>query len=290
MSFENGMNLVSELLSRAQALAGLTARLRLEDMNGSADPLLRAQLERVMDHLGGETLVKNLSDSERTIMSAYARSYFRQALDLMENPDRPGSWEHTDPVLLQAQGSASMVVASLLHEAGFGKPDARILDVGTGVGGLAIALCKAYPLSKVVGLDPWEPSLEIARKNISEAGMESRITLHRVTVESYEDADGFDLIWLPAFFIPEAVLDDALRNLHRITRPGGSIVVGCTFDVTGEPLYAAVDDLMTVRSGGTPLTPGDAAERLKRAGFSDVRQIERTWNAPLGLAAGVRSE
>ena len=38
--------------------------------------------------------------------------------------------------VLQAQGAASAVVATLIADAGFGSDDARILDVGTGVAGL----------------------------------------------------------------------------------------------------------------------------------------------------------
>jgi precorrin-6B methylase 2 len=288
MSFENGMSMVSRLLGQAQALAGLTARLRLQDTNGSGDPLLRQQLDRVVEHLGAQPVLENISPQERDILTAFALSYFRQALELMEDPIRPGEWSYTDPILLQAQGSASAVVATLFVEANIGKPDARILDVGTGVAALAIAFCKSYPQATVVGLDPWEPALNLAEKNISAAGMEKRITLRREYIQSYDDPEGFDLVWLPAFFIPEAVLDEAIRNIYRITRPEATIVVGCSYDESEDPLLTAVDDLLTVRSGGTPLTRDDAMARLTRAGFSNVQQVERTWKAPLQFVVGKR--
>jgi precorrin-6B methylase 2 len=288
MSFENGMSMVSRLLGQAQALAGLTARLRLQDTNGSGDPLLRQQLDRVVEHLGAQPVLENISPQERDILTAFALSYFRQALELMEDPIRPGEWSYTDPILLQAQGSASVVVATLFVEANIGKPDARILDVGTGVAALAIAFCKSYPQATVVGLDPWEPALNLAEKNISAAGMEKRITLRREYIQSYDDPEGFDLVWLPAFFIPEAVLDEAIRNIYRITRPEATIVVGCSYDESEDPLLTAVDDLLTVRSGGTPLTRDDAMARLTRAGFSNVQQVERTWKAPLQFVVGKR--
>ena len=50
-------------------------------------------------------------------------------------------------MLLQARGSASALVARLIGEAGLGNDGARILEVGTGVGGLAAAFAKPYPSS-----------------------------------------------------------------------------------------------------------------------------------------------
>ena len=92
MLFENGMSMVSRLLGQAQALAGLTARLRLQDTNGSGEPLLRQHLDRVVEHLGAQPILESISPQERGILTAFALSYFRQALELMEDPVRPGEW------------------------------------------------------------------------------------------------------------------------------------------------------------------------------------------------------
>ena len=220
---------------------------------------------------------------------SFARSYLGQAVDLLENPERGGAWGYNDPVVLRAQGSASAVVAQLIAGTGLGSPDARILDVGTGVAGLAVALCSTFPNATVVGLDPWEPSLAIARENVADAGLESRITLLTTPVQSFDDSEGFDLVWLPAFFIPESVLDAAIERLFRVTRPGGTLVVGARYGVRDDELVSAVDDLFTVRSGGSIACPEDLIERLERAGFTDVVEIERTWEPPLRLVAGRRA-
>jgi len=224
------------------------------------------------------------------MLLSFTRSYLTQALDLVNDPARAGTWSQDNPTLLQAQGSASGGVARLVSAAGLGHDGARILDVGTGVAGLAIALCNTYPAATVVGIDPFGPALAIARRNVSEAGLESRITLHETTIEDFDDSDGFDLVWLPSFFIPEGVLDDAIARIFALTRPGGAVVVGVLYSGEGDPLAGAVDDLFTVRAGGSVLYPEAAVARLNQAGFSDSREIPRTWDAPIRLVVGTRAE
>ena len=215
------MGLTNRLLASAQALAAVAARVRLEDLALEGDPAVRAQLDRVVDALGVRDDVEALDERERAVVVAFARSYLAQALDLIDDPARKGAWSYSDPTLLRAQGSASAAVVRLIAEAGLGSADARILDVGTGVGGLAIAFCTTFPEATVVGIDPWEPALAIARESVAAAGLEDRITLRADAIQEFEDDDGFDLAWLPSFVIPEAVLDEAIERIFAVTRPGG---------------------------------------------------------------------
>ena len=288
MAFEELMGTTTRLLASAQALSAVMARLRLAELGEVGDPAVRAQLDRVADVLGVREELDQLEPQERAILLAFSRSYLNQAVDLVEDPVRKGAWTHTDPMLLQAQGSASAVVARLFVEAGLGGGTVRILDVGTGVAGLAIAFCTTFPESTVVGIDPWKPSLAIARENVVAAGLDSRITLIATTIEEFEDPDGFDLVWLPAFFVPETVLDRAIGRTFELTRPGGQIVVGVPYGTENDPLGAAVDDLFTVRGGGSALDSATAIARLERAGFADVHEFERTWDVPLRLVVGRR--
>ncbi len=135
MAFDELMGLTNRLLTNAQALAAVAALIRLDELGVQGDPAVRAQLERVVDVLG--VSVDELDASERSVLVSFARSYLGQAVDLLENPERGGAWGYNDPVVLRAQGSASAVVAQLIAGTGLGSPDARILDVGTGVAGLA---------------------------------------------------------------------------------------------------------------------------------------------------------
>jgi SAM-dependent methyltransferase len=282
MAMEEAMALTNRLLTQAQALGAVTAYLRLAKAGHEANPVLQARLERIVDLLGVREALDALTDQERAVVTSFARSYLHQALELMEKPDRPNAWSHSDPTILQAQGSASAVVATLIANAGLGRAGIRILDIGTGVAGLAIAFCRTFPDSTVVGLDPWEPALALARANVSKADLNARITLHGIPIQTFEDSDGFDLVWLPSFFIPEAVLDDAFQRVRGFLRPGGCLVVGI-IEGPEDPLAGAVDAMITVRSGGSVLEPEEAIERLERAGFSHVREVDRAWQAPLRL-------
>ena len=282
------MELSNRLLADAHALAALAARLRLDQLGVEGDPAVRAQLDRVLDALGAREYVEELDEGERSMLLAFARSYLAQSLDLVDDPARGGAWTYVDPVLLEAQGSASAVVARLIADAGLGSANARILDVGTGVGGLAVALAARFPGSTVVGIDPWEPALALARKKVSTAGVDGRVTLLNATVQELDDADGFDLVWLPSFFIAEPVLDEVIARIYAVMRPGSTLVVGLRHGGDGESLASAVDDLFTVRSGGSLIGPEEALARLRRAGFGDTREVERDWDTPLRLVVGRR--
>lgn len=106
MAFQELMRLSGRLLGDAQALAALAARLRLDELGVEGDPAVRAQLDRVVDTFGVRDQISELEEGQRAVLLAFSRSYLAQALDLVDDPPRPGSWSHDDPVLLQAQGSA----------------------------------------------------------------------------------------------------------------------------------------------------------------------------------------
>jgi precorrin-6B methylase 2 len=288
MALEDAMAITNRLLTQADALAAVTARLRLAELGEEPDSAVRVHLDHVADVLGAREHYDGLDATERTIAIAFARTYLTQALDLVEDPLRAPGWTYTDPTLLQAQGSGSAAVASLIKAAGLGADGIRILDVGTGVAGLAMAFCKTFPGSTVVGIDPWEPSLALARRNVDEAGLGSRISLEPSTIEDFADSDGFDLAWLPSFFIPEAVLDDAIARIRELLRSGGTLVVGTTQGQEGS-LDSAVDALRTIRSGGSAITAQDAREKLDRAGFVDVREPDLGPDVPLRLVVGTRA-
>jgi release factor glutamine methyltransferase len=59
------------------------------------------------------------------------------------------------------------------------QPPARILDLGTGSGALALALAKAFPEAKVTAVDASEEALALAQENAAALGLNERVEFIR---------------------------------------------------------------------------------------------------------------
>jgi SAM-dependent methyltransferase len=286
-SFDEIQALAMRLVTQAECLAALVARLKLDASGEPGDPEVTEQLDRVVDLIGATDQRAGLAERERATVIGHATTMLRQAIDLIDDPVRAGGWYFTDPQILQGQGASSVIVAQLIAGAGIGGHDARVLDIGTGVGALAVAFCRTFPDSTVVGIDTWELSLELARQNVASAGFGSRITLRATPIDAFHDNDGFDLVWMPVIFLSCAILDDAVAHAVAAMRPGAQIVLG-RYAGPDDPVAGALGDLRTIRSGGTLLNAADTRALLEGAGLVDVREIDRTWPAPIALTTGRR--
>ncbi|PTY05561.1 peptide chain release factor N(5)-glutamine methyltransferase [Opitutaceae bacterium EW11] len=72
---------------------------------------------------------------------------------------------------------------------------ARILDLGTGSGAIALGLAKAYPESRVVAVDRSEDALALARENAAATGLTERVEFRQSNWFSAISAEeSFDLI------------------------------------------------------------------------------------------------
>src|SRR6266481_2348378 len=104
--------------------------------------------------------------------------------------------------------------------AGIG-PGQRVLDIGSGVGDVAMLAARLVGSSgEVVGIERDPKSIAKARARVAEAGLRN-VSFTQTDVSQIPDSEPFDaavgrfiLMWLPD---PVA----ALRSLSRLVRPGG---------------------------------------------------------------------
>jgi SAM-dependent methyltransferase len=220
------------------------------------------------------------------MIAGLIRMYLHQAMDLVENPERPPGWTFTDPVILDGWGRGSSMVPALIAAS---HPDlaevTSFLDVGTGVGLLAVSAAGVWPSATVVGIDPWEVSLERARSNVAQAQLDDRITLRQQDLASIDDVDSYDCVWVPTFFLSEQDLKDGIVAAVRAARPGGWLVLG-RMRPSPDPLVGATTALRTTRAGGSSVEPSRATELLQEAGCVDVHIAEAQGPAPLELVLG----
>jgi 2-polyprenyl-3-methyl-5-hydroxy-6-metoxy-1,4-benzoquinol methylase len=293
MAADEAMRQAVRLGASADALAALAAAIRLDTEQLPADRSVRDLLTAIRTELVGD----GVPGPGAPAVVGLARTFLRQAAELIEDPGRSGGWDRVDVPLLQSIGRLSMGVADALRAAEerlpeFGRrmqaPGARFLDVGTGTGWLAIAVARSHPGLTVVGIDVFAPALELARGNVAAEGMDGRVELRHQDAARLDEPEAYEVVWLPMPFLPQGVVPAVVDAAVQALRPGGWLVLG-TFTGPGDRLSELLTDLRTVRSGGHPWRPAELVDLLTSAELADAGEVDRAWAAPVRLYAGRRA-
>jgi SAM-dependent methyltransferase len=162
-------------------------------------------------------------------------------------------------------------------------PGEAVLDVACGTGVVAAAAARAVgPVGRVLGVDLADTMVQVSRQRAHGLGL-VQAAFERMDAEQLQLPDAsFDLALcaLGLMYLPDP--DAALRELHRVLRPGGRVVLA----VWGErarcgwaPLFGIVD--AEVRSEVCPLFfglgQGDAlARRCVAVGLQVTAQRRRS--------------
>jgi demethylmenaquinone methyltransferase/2-methoxy-6-polyprenyl-1,4-benzoquinol methylase len=119
------------------------------------------------------------------------------------------------------QGWRRKAVAAMNLGAG-----SRALDLATGTADLAVLIARTHPEAQVVGVDPSVKMLEVGKAKVARHGLSERIGLEVGSAEQLPfAADEFDAVSI-AFGIRNVPdRPRALREMARVTKPGGRVVV-----------------------------------------------------------------
>jgi len=285
--------LVERLGASSRALAALGAAVQARAAATPLDPAIRARVDEVLDALGARRLVEQNDPAElRPVLGAIRTELFLGARLVSGTP--PGAaWSDTDPAALQAAGDVSVGFPGTLKRTvapqldglpeRLAAADASFLDVGVGVAAMAVEMVRQWPSLRVVGVDPWAPSIAIARENVRAAGLAARIELREQGAEALADENRFDLAWVPSVFIPERALPSILERVARALRPGGWLLLAFA-NPSGDPLAAALTRLRTALWGGAQLAPPEVERLLARSGLMDVKALPSPPNATIAMA------
>jgi SAM-dependent methyltransferase len=276
---ESIMTKVLQLGVQVEALAALGAELRTVREHLDIDPRVRELLQQAVATIHPQ-LLDELKPAEAASALALVHTVFRQALDVLENPTRAPGWSYDDPVVLQTQGQVSRVIVHRIDALAKQHPPLAaalrapgvFLDVGTGVGWLAIEAARTWPALKVWGLDPWEPALALARENLTHSDVADRVAFRAQRIEEFEEVGRITIAWVPGPFMAREVADRALASVFRALQPGGWLVFGLTAP-PANALADAVVRLRTLRSGGHSWTADEIVDRLRQLRFTAIEAI-----------------
>lgn len=102
----------------------------------------------------------------------------------------------------------------------------RILDVATGTGDMAIIAYGLLKPQKIIGIDISEQMLELGRKKVEKEGLTSVIQLQNGDSETIKFADNsFDAVMVAFGVRNFENLENGLKEMLRVLRPGGKLVV-----------------------------------------------------------------
>jgi len=186
-------------------------------------------------------------------------------------------------------------MAALAPESG------RIADVGCGHGLLSAALAVGHPGRRVLGVDPDEKKIALAKRALASL---PNVELRAGTADSLlpELESAFDAVTVAdvLYLLPLAGYPTFLGTCRRLLKPGGKLLLKeAEANRSWKYWKCVAQEAVMVRllrktrsSGGLGFVPRDAlARELERAGFrvESVEDVSRGYTTPHVLFTAVRA-
>jgi ubiquinone/menaquinone biosynthesis C-methylase UbiE len=151
----------------------------------------------------------------------------------------------------------------------------RLVDVGGGSGGVAIALAQAWPQLSATIIDV-PATTPIAQRNVDEAGLSDRVRVISADIVRESLTGSYDVAVLRGVLVVLNREDvrSVLNNANRVLEPGGAVyVIGWILDDSRvAPIDLATYNLQfsTALDHGGVYTEGEIRGWLIESGFEDT--------------------
>ena len=154
------------------------------------------------------------------------------------------------------------------------QPQFTILDIGCGGGRTVSKLAALATQGKVYGVDYSEDSTSVSRKINTAFIAEGRVEIQQASVSQLPFTDNtFDLVTAVETHFWWPNLGDDLREVFRVTRPGGQLAIIAEVYKGAPALVSRLVEQSAAQTGIRMFTPGEHRDLLATAGYTDI-QIE----------------
>jgi SAM-dependent methyltransferase len=176
-------------------------------------------------------------------------------------------------------------LADLLHGGTQYAPGNRVLEVGCGVGAQTVQLLTRSPGIELTAVDISEDSLAQAKRRVATTAPYGKVEWHHGDLHDLPYAEAsFDHLFLCFVLEHLPAPTDALRNLRRYLRPGGTITLiegdhgSAIYHPRSDEAQAVIECLNRSQAdaGGDALIGRQVQPLLAAAGFTDVVTVPRT--------------
>ena len=292
--------LIHRLQQGVWQLAALAVALRDDP---ARDPERKRQAQQVLVEMGlmSETSagiapasgLAELISSGRSDLAAESAANILQSAGVLSGAAAWAS-QNDDALLAQGRGSAQAAAAFKMFALPaleglkdlFDSESPQMIDVGVGVAAMAVEYCRTFPRLRVVGLDILPRALELARRQVDEAGLANRIELRHQDVANLEDDRAYALAWLPAPFVPRPALEAGLPRIAKALVPGGWLMMPHG-KFHNDLMTNALSRFQTTVYGGATLDDEEAQALLRGVGLEQVLTFPTPEGAP-ALTVGRR--
>ncbi len=152
-----------------------------------------------------------------------------------------------------------------------------VVDIGSGAGGVTIALARDYNAAKVIGLDVEASVCTHARRMVDRAGLSNRVEIRQVTPGPLPMEDGsVDMVFSKDAIVHIPDKESLAKDAFRVLRPGGIFAASdWLISHDGAPSPEMADYIAKEDLDFGMASPSRYEKALTAAGFVDVSLANR---------------